>query len=119
MGRSQNREPAIFVLEKKPEQGYRASCESTGAPDRWNQLKSRPPEGALLHKPLGPFSTLCATWLSSEIPFPLIPHPSHTVDGDNPAPPKKPWNDASPVNTKKTMVCPFQVVQNGLCPSTL
>ena len=25
----------------------------------------------------------------------------HTVDGRNPTPPKKPWNDDSPVNTNK------------------
>ena len=39
-----------------------------------------------------------------------------TVDGRNPAPPKTPWNDDSPVNTNKPMVkfqpC-FKVVRNG------
>ena len=28
-------------------------------------------------------------------------HKRHTVDGRNPAPPKKPWNDDSPANTNK------------------
>ena len=41
-----------------------------------------------------------------------------TVDGRNPAPPKKPWNHDSLVNTKKPTVSHgFQVVRNGFFPS--
>ena len=32
-----------------------------------------------------------------------------TVDGRNPAPPKKPWNDDSPANTNKPYGFPFSV----------
>ena len=42
------------------------------------------------------------------------------MDERNPAPPKKPWNDDSPVNTKKTMTtCGFKVVRSGFRPSTV
>ena len=36
----------------------------------------------------------------------------HTVDGRNPAPPKKPWNEDSPVNTNKLVSHGFNAVQN-------
>ena len=39
-----------------------------------------------------------------------------TVDGRNFAPPNKPWNDDSPVNTNKKS---FPMVRNGFCPSTV
>ena len=42
-----------------------------------------------------------------------------TVDGRNPAPPKKPWNDDFPVETKQTVGSSgFKVVRNEFRPST-
>ena len=41
----------------------------------------------------------------------------HTVDGRNPAPPKKPCNDDSPVNTNKLMVSHgFNMVEDFVHP---
>ena len=41
----------------------------------------------------------------------------HTVDRRNPAPPKKPWNDDSPVNTNKQWFShDFKVVQDFVHP---
>ena len=43
-----------------------------------------------------------------------------TVDGRNPAPPKRPWRDDSPVNTNERYGFNhgFQLVRNGFCPFT-
>ena len=46
------------------------------------------------------------------------PHPQNTVGGQNPAPPKKPWNDDSPVNTSKLWV-PMLQSGAGFRPSTV
>ena len=53
--------------------------------------------------------------------FEKKPHPSDTVDGRNPAPPKKPWKDDSLVNTNKRYGFnhSFQVVRNGFRPSDM
>ena len=46
--------------------------------------------------------------------------PPHTVDGRNPAPPRKSENDDSPVNTNKQMVSHgFKVVQDFVHPQYL
>ena len=41
----------------------------------------------------------------------------HTVGGHNPAPPKKPWNDESPVNTNKQWFQPWFLDPHTLYPS--
>ena len=48
----------------------------------------------------GQFSTLFVFSLITSLPFSLV-FVGHTVDGRNPAPHKKPWNDDPPVNNNK------------------
>ena len=57
---------------------------------------------------------------SEEVTESTKQHAHNTVDGRNPAPPKKPWNDDSPRTYQQTMVSHgFQVVRNGFRPSTV
>ena len=71
----------------------------------------------------GTRSRACASW--SGVPATRLGDAhhfsghSHTMDGRNPAPPKKPWIDDSLVNTEQTMgPRGFKVVRNGVRPST-
>ena len=41
------------------------------------------------------------------------------MDGRNPAPPQRPWNDDSPVNTNKPWLQPWFKSGAGFCPSTV